>query len=55
MTYSLTTTGVIGLLIRAKREGRTKSLRAELDRLRQDGGFWISDDLYHRVLTSVGE
>ena len=32
--YGLNITGVIGILIRAKREGRIPSLREELDKLR---------------------
>ena len=48
-------TGVIGLLIRAKLEGHTISLREELDRLRQDAGFWISDGLYRQALLAVDE
>jgi len=53
--YGLSRTGVIGILIRAKREGEIESLRAELDGLRDLGGFWIEDRLYHRALVAVGE
>jgi predicted nucleic acid-binding protein len=53
--YDLSKTGVIGILIRAKREGQIDSLRAELDRLRKLGGFWIEDRLYHRALVAVEE
>lgn len=48
-------TGVIGLLIRAKLEGILPSLREELDRLRLDAGFWISDDVYKGALEAVDE
>ena len=54
-TYALNKTGVVGLLIRAKCEGQIKSLKAELDRLRRDAGFWIADDLYCRALFAVAE
>ena len=47
--------GVIGILIKAKLAGKIPSLRDELDRLREDAGFWIGDDLYHRVLKATGE
>ena len=48
--------GVIGILIKAKLAGKIPSLRDDLDRLREDAaGFWIGDDLYHRVLKAAGE
>ena len=53
--YQLPKTGVVGLLLRAKSEGKISSLRQELDRLRTEGGFWISEELYWQVLTSIGE
>jgi len=51
----LVKTGVIGVLMRAKREGKVRSLRAELDNLRHQGGFWIEEGLYHWALRAVGE
>lgn len=53
--YDLPKTGVIGILIRAKIKGKISSLRTELERLRQDVGFWISEDLYEQALKAVGE
>jgi uncharacterized protein len=53
--YSLPKTGVIGVLIRAKREGKIASLQAELDKLRSQGGFWIAEKLYQQALRAVGE
>jgi len=53
--YELSKTGVVGILIRAKLEGKVHSLQEELDALRQRGGFWIAEDLYRRALESVGE
>lgn len=53
--YGLWKTGVVGVLIRAKREGRISSLKDELDRLREDTGFWIDDLLYAQVLKEAGE
>lgn len=53
--YELSKTGVIGLLIRAKQEGYIDLLKPELDRLLHQGGFWIEENLYRRVLDAVEE
>lgn len=53
--YRLKKSGVIGILIRAKREGRILSLKEELDRLRNDAGFWIGEEIYRKALEAVGE
>lgn len=53
--YGLMKTGVIGILIRARRAGRVESLRIELDNLLTQGGFWIEDKLYKDALRAVGE
>jgi predicted nucleic acid-binding protein len=53
--FGLEKTGAIGVLIRAKLERRIESLRADLDRMRTETGFWIEGNLYEKVLQSVGE
>jgi hypothetical protein len=53
--YGLRKTGVVGILIRARLDGKVTSLRQELDRLRLDAGFWITEDLYRQALEAVGE
>ncbi|MBI2875643.1 MAG: DUF3368 domain-containing protein [Candidatus Tectomicrobia bacterium] len=53
--YGLPKTGLIGILIRAKREGKVHSLQIELDKLRYQAGFWIEEGLYHQALHAVGE
>ncbi|GIX47765.1 MAG: DUF3368 domain-containing protein [Candidatus Tectimicrobiota bacterium] len=53
--YGLPRTGVIGVLIRAKQEGKISSLKQELDRLREEAGFWIHEQLYRQVLEEAGE
>lgn len=53
--YGLLKTGIVGVLIRAKGEGKIMSLRVELDKLRTQGGFWIADQLYEQALRAVGE
>lgn len=53
--YGLRKTGVVGILIRAKLEGKVASLREELDRLRSKAGFWIGDEIYWQALKAVSE
>lgn len=53
--YSLPKTGVIGILMRAREAGKVQSLRTELEKLREQGGFWIDEELYRQVLSAVGE
>lgn len=47
-------TGTIGVLVRAKAEGKLETLRPLLSRLRHTS-LWISDRLYKEVLRAVGE
>ena len=53
--YGFNITGVIGILIRAKQEGLIPSLREELDKLRNEAGFWIGDDIYRKALCASEE
>lgn len=53
--YNIPVTGIIGLLIRAKQEGQVSSLAEEMNRLREQGNFWIHDALYRRVLEEEKE
>ncbi len=47
--------GTVGLLIWAKHQGLIPSLKDELDRLRQEGGFRLSQDVYEEALRQVGK
>ncbi|MGB9921018.1 MAG: DUF3368 domain-containing protein [Moorellales bacterium] len=47
--------GVVGVLLRARLEGRIPSLQAELDRLRRERGFRLADTIYRAVLERAGE
>ncbi|MFC3477003.1 DUF3368 domain-containing protein [Halobacterium litoreum] len=49
--HDLDVTGVIGILLRGANTGSI-DLKHELDALRE-AGFWISDDLYERVLSEA--
>ncbi|HTG35314.1 MAG TPA: DUF3368 domain-containing protein [Thermoanaerobaculia bacterium] len=53
--FDLKKTGAVGILIRARLEGKIESLQTELDRLRTEGGFWIEERLYRAALRNVGE
>lgn len=52
--YGLKITGTIGILLRAKIDGKIVSLKEELKRLKETG-FWISDKLEASLLKEVGE
>lgn len=48
-------TGTIGLLLRAKKEGRIPAVRPVLERLQQEAGFWLDDELENQILQAAGE
>jgi predicted nucleic acid-binding protein len=54
-TFGLKKTGVIGILIKAKAEGKISSLRLELNNVIEIMGFFIDDRLYCQALSSVNE
>lgn len=47
--------GVLGVLLRAKQEGRIKSLKEAMQALRREIGFFISNDLYQEILKQANE
>jgi uncharacterized protein len=47
--------GLIGVLVEAKRKGFINHLKPLLDALRDVAGFRMSAELYHRVLEDSGE
>jgi len=51
----LQVTGILGVLLKAKQKGQIGSLRAEMDRLRQEARFFIRKDLEAELLTTAGE
>lgn len=53
--YEIKKTGVIGILIRAKKHNKISSLRKELDKLAKKGNFWIDDKIIRKALKEVGE
>ena len=52
--YGLKYTGSVGLLLKAKLDGKLPSLRGALDAL-QDTGFWLDSRLYRKLLQEAGE
>jgi predicted nucleic acid-binding protein len=53
--YGLRVTGVLGVLLRAKAEGRVGNVESLLKNLREEADFWISDALWKDVLRRAGE
>lgn len=51
----VTVTGVLGILIAAKRNNLIKEVKPLLDTLIDRVGFWIDEQLYTEVLQVVGE
>ncbi len=47
--------GALGVLLRAKREGRLPSLSDEMFRLRHEAGFFIAESLFQRLRKESGE
>lgn len=53
--YNLTKTGVIGILMRAKKRNLIKEIKPMLEKLRTKAHFWIKPDLYEDILSEMGE
>jgi len=53
--YNLRKTGVIGILLRAKFEGKINNLKRILERLKNEADFRISDELYKQAVKDAGE
>ena len=49
------TSGVLGVLLHAKKHKEIQSVRSAMELLRQEMGFFISDDLFEQVLKAAGE
>jgi len=53
--HGVRVTGVLGVLLRAKEEGRVGTVETLLKRLREEADFWISDPLWKDVLRRASE
>jgi len=51
----LTVAGLLGELLHARMTGKVPTLRAELQRLRTDAGFFIDAEIERFILSQVGE
>jgi predicted nucleic acid-binding protein len=51
----LRTVGVLGVLLNAKKHGQIKSVKTAMQNLRNEIGFFISAELYQRILKEAGE
>lgn len=51
----LEVTGVLGVLLRAKHEGKLSSLRSAMEELREEAGFRIGAELYADILKKSEE
>ncbi|MBW7917910.1 MAG: DUF3368 domain-containing protein [Anaerolineales bacterium] len=51
----LKTVGVLGVLLTANKHGRISSMKNAMIALRNEVGFFISDDLYRQILKQAGE
>ena len=52
--YGLKYTGTVGILLKAKHNGKLPLLRSALDDL-QSTGFWLDNRLYQKLLQEAGE
>ncbi len=53
--FGLKPTGILGILLRAKSDGKILSLKSEIDVLRKNAGFFIADSLEKAILSEAGE
>ena len=52
---NLQPTGVLGILLRAKKSGQISDIEPLINKLRIDAGFFIAAHLYDQVLLDAGE
>ena len=47
--------GVLGVLLRAKNQGAVTSVKATMQALKAEAGFFIADDLFKTIIAAAGE
>lgn len=55
LNLGLTITGVLGVLLMAKQQQLIAAVRPLMDDLIAQAGFWVSEELYQRVLYQADE
>jgi len=55
MRFGIDVTGVIGILLMAKAHGCLSAIKPELDRLRNEFDFRMSESLYQQALSLAEE
>jgi len=53
--FGLRTIGILGVLLESRQRGMIPEVKAVLDRLETEAGFWVSPQLRLRVLQLAGE
>lgn len=53
--YKIQTTGLLGILMKAKQKKIVKNIKPIIDDLINIAGFWVSENLYCQVLKKVNE
>jgi len=54
-SMKLKVVGVLGILLKSRREGRLMSLEQAMDKLRDKAGFYIREDLYKEIIREANE
>lgn len=49
-SFNLKVVGVLGILLKAQREGKLRSLKQAMDGLREKAGFYIRADFYSAII-----
>jgi predicted nucleic acid-binding protein len=53
--YGLKITGILGILVKAKKDGLIPEVKSCMEMLRENAGFRINPKLFKVILKAVGE
>ncbi|MBI5473994.1 MAG: DUF3368 domain-containing protein [Ignavibacteriae bacterium] len=54
-SYQIRVTGLLGVLLQAKRKGILSEIKSTLDEMRLKANFRVSDKMYEQILSVAGE